>query len=81
MPSISASDARNGSSAGYQIRFASHPAAEDVELECAGTRVFLAPEVVEPLETSVLDTVETSQGERLVLKHRSSSDKGNRPDS
>lgn len=67
---ISASESGNGSSTGYQVRFAAHPAAGDVELESAGTRVFLAPALVEPLEASVLDTVDTSQGEQLVLKHR-----------
>jgi len=67
---ISASESGNGSSAGYQVRFASHPSNGDVVLESAGTRVFLASELVEPLQTSILDTVETPQGERLVLKHR-----------
>jgi Fe-S cluster assembly iron-binding protein IscA len=67
---ISASESSNGSSAGYQLRFASHPSAGDVVLESAGTKVFLASELVEPLEASVLDVVETAQGERLVLKHR-----------
>lgn len=67
---ISASESGNGSSAGYQLRFASHPSAGDVILESAGTKVFLASELVDPLETSILDTVETPQGERLVLKHR-----------
>ena len=67
---ISASESGNGSSAGYQLRFASHPSAGDVVVESAGTRVFLASELVEPLETSVLDTVDTPQGEKLVLKVR-----------
>lgn len=67
---ISASESGNGSSAGYQLRFASHPSAGDVVLESAGTKVFLAAELLEPLESSVLDTVETTQGERLILKHR-----------
>lgn len=67
---ISASGSGNGSSAGYQLRFASHPSAGDVVLESAGTKVFLASELVEPLETSILDTVDTPQGEKLVLKHR-----------
>jgi Fe-S cluster assembly iron-binding protein IscA len=67
---ISASESGNGSSAGYQVRFASHPAPNDVVVESSGTKVFLAEELVEPLETSVLDTVDTAQGEKLVLKHR-----------
>ena len=67
---ISASESGNGSSVGYQLRFASHPLAGDVILESAGTKVFVAPELVEPLETSVLDLVDTAQGEKLVLRHR-----------
>ena len=67
---ISASESGNGSSAGYQVRFASHPFDGDVILDSAGTKVFLAPEIVEPLDTSMLDTVDTPQGEKLVLKHR-----------
>jgi Fe-S cluster assembly iron-binding protein IscA len=67
---ISASESGNGSSAGYQVRFASHPAPNDVVVESSGTKVFLAEELVEPLEASVLDTVDTAQGEKLVLKHR-----------
>ena len=69
---ISASESGNGSSAGYQLRFASHPAPNDVVVESAGTTVFVAPELAEPLETSILDAVDTPEGERLVLKHRSS---------
>ena len=67
---ISASESGNGSTAGYQLRFASHPAPSDVVVESGGTRVFLAVELVEPLEASILDYVETAEGERLVLKHR-----------
>jgi Fe-S cluster assembly iron-binding protein IscA len=67
---ISNSESGNGSSAGYQVRFASHPTAGDVVVESAGTKVFLASDAVEPLQTSVLDIVETPQGDRLVLKHR-----------
>lgn len=67
---ISASESGNGSSGGYQLRFASHPSAGDVVLESAGTKVFLASQIVEPLETSILDTVDTPQGEKLILKHR-----------
>lgn len=70
---ISASESGNGSSAGYQLRFASHPSTGDLVLETAGTKVFVAGELAEPLETSVLDAVDTPQGERLVLKRQSQS--------
>lgn len=68
---ISASESGNGSAAGYQVRFASHPAPDDVVTESAGTTVFLAAELAEPLDTAVLDTVDTAEGERLVLKRLS----------
>lgn len=68
---ISASESGNGSSPGYQLRFASNPAQGDVVLDSADTKVFLSPELVEPLERTVLDAVETPHGEQLVLKHRS----------
>jgi Fe-S cluster assembly iron-binding protein IscA len=67
---ISASESGNGSSAGYQLRFASHPTPSDVVMETAGTRVFVAADLAEPLKALVLDTVDTAQGARLVLKHR-----------
>jgi Fe-S cluster assembly iron-binding protein IscA len=68
---ISASESGNGSSAGYQLRFASHPAPDDVVMETAGTKVFLAAELAEPLDAAVLDAVDTGAGERLILKRRS----------
>jgi len=67
---ISASDSGNGSSAGYKVRFASHPWPDDVVTECKGTKVFLAPGLAERLGSTVLDTEETDGGPRLVLKHR-----------
>jgi Fe-S cluster assembly iron-binding protein IscA len=67
---ISASESGNGSSAGYQLRFASHPAPSDLVMESAGTRVFLSAELAEPLDASVLDAEDTTQGPRLVLKRR-----------
>ena len=69
---ISASESGNGTSAGYQLRFASHPAPDDVVVESAGTKVFLAAELAEPLGAAVLDAEETTEGERLILKRRSS---------
>ncbi len=67
---ISASESGNGSSAGYQLRFASHPSPGDVVMESAGTRVFVAAGLAEPLGGSVLDVQDTPQGSKLVLKHR-----------
>lgn len=67
---ISPSDSQNGSSPGYQLRFASHPAPDDIVLETAGTRVFLAAGLEEPLAASVLDIVETDDGPQLILKGR-----------
>jgi Fe-S cluster assembly iron-binding protein IscA len=67
---ISASESGNGTSAGYQLRFASHPAPDDVVMETAGTKVFLSAELAEPLDAAVLDAVDTADGQRLVLKRR-----------
>lgn len=67
---ISPSETGNGSSGGYQVRFASHPTPGDSVFESAGTRVFLASGLEEPLKESVLDTVDTPQGEKLVLRPR-----------
>jgi Fe-S cluster assembly iron-binding protein IscA len=69
---ISTSDSGNGSSAGYQLRFASHPSPDDAIMESAGTRVFLAAGLQDPLASSVLDVVDTPEGPQLVLKRRSS---------
>ena len=69
---ISASESANGSSTGYQLRFASHPSPGDVVMESAGTRVFVAAGLAEPLGRSVLDVEDTPQGTKLVLKHRPS---------
>lgn len=67
---ISTSDSDNGSGPGYKLRFASHPSPDDLVLESAGTKVFLASGLAEPLGGSVLDVVDTAQGPHLVLKHR-----------
>jgi Fe-S cluster assembly iron-binding protein IscA len=69
---ISTSDSENGSGPGYKLRFASHPLPDDLVVESAGNRVFLAAELAEPLGGSVLDVVDTPQGPHLVLKHRPS---------
>lgn len=64
---ISTSGSGNGSSAGYQLRFASHPSPDDLVMGSAGTRVFLAAGLEEPLAGSVLDVVQTAEGPQLVL--------------
>lgn len=67
---ISASESPDGSSSGFQMRFASHPLPGDDLITTAGTKVFIAAPVAKPLESSVLDTAETSRGEQLVLRPR-----------
>ena len=67
---ISTAESGDGAPAGYRLHFASDPAPDDTVVESAGTRVFLAAGVAEPLGGSVLDVVETAKGEQLVLKHR-----------
>lgn len=67
---ISGSGSRNGSEAGYKVRFASHPSPDDVVVESGGTMVFLASDVAEPLQEAVLDAQDTPQGSQLVLKRR-----------
>jgi len=61
---ISASESGNRSSAGYQMRFASHPWPHDVVTDCNGTKVFLAAGLSERLVGTVLDAEETEQGPR-----------------
>lgn len=49
------------------LAFAEVPAEDDQVSEQAGTRLFLAPEVVEPLATAALDVEETPEGVKLIL--------------
>lgn len=49
------------------LAFAEVPAEDDQVTEQEGTRVFVAPEVVEPLATAALDAEETPEGVKLVL--------------
>ncbi|MGH9038953.1 MAG: hypothetical protein ACRDZ3_01850 [Acidimicrobiia bacterium] len=48
----------------YQFGFVEEPVADDQVAEVEGTRVFVAPEVAESLDSAVLDTEETG---RLIL--------------
>ena len=49
------------------LTFAEVPAEDDQVSEQEGTRLFLAPEVVEPLASAALDVQETPEGAQLVL--------------
>ena len=49
------------------LTFAEVPAEDDQVTEQEGTRVFVAPEVVEPLATAALDAEETPEGVKLVI--------------
>jgi Fe-S cluster assembly iron-binding protein IscA len=49
------------------LAFAQVPAEDDQVSEQEGTRIFVAPEVVEPLATAALDVEETADGVKLVL--------------
>lgn len=49
------------------LTFAEVPAEDDQVSEQQGTRVFVAPEVIEPLAAAALDVQETPEGTKLVL--------------
>ena len=49
------------------LTFAEVPAEDDQVTEQEGTRLFVAPEVVEPLAAASLDAEETAEGVKLVL--------------
>ena len=49
------------------LTFAEVPAEDDQVSEQEGTRIFVAPEVVEPLATAALDVEETPEGAQLIL--------------
>lgn len=65
---ISAGPSSNGQAAAYELRFAAEPNPDDLVVDSGGTRLFVAAEVAQPLETAVLDAQETDQGRKLVLK-------------
>lgn len=50
------------------LTFAEEPMPEDQVTEQAGTQVFIAPEVAEPLADSVLDLEHADNGPQLVIK-------------
>ena len=49
------------------LAFAELPAEDDEVSEQEGTRIFVAPEVIEPLAAAALDVEETPEGAKLVL--------------
>lgn len=49
------------------LAFAELPAEDDQVSEQEGTRIFVAPEVIEPLATAALDVEETPEGVKLIL--------------
>lgn len=50
------------------LTFAEGPQPEDQVTEQAGTQVFIAPEVAEPLSDGVLDLEHAADGPQLVIK-------------
>src|SRR5205823_4281327 len=63
-------EARDGGGLAVGLAFADVPAAGDEVTEQEGTRVFLAPEVIEPLAAVALDVEQTADGTRLILTHQ-----------
>jgi Fe-S cluster assembly iron-binding protein IscA len=58
------------------LAFAEVPAEDDQVTEQEGTRLFLAPEVVEPLATAALDVQDTPDGTTLVLTEQEPGQEG-----
>jgi Fe-S cluster assembly iron-binding protein IscA len=67
---ICLSQPNGGPPEGYQLRFAAEPLPNDKVISTSGTTVFLAAGVADRLAGSVLDSEETANGSKLVLKHR-----------
>jgi Fe-S cluster assembly iron-binding protein IscA len=59
----------NGEGAGYQLRLAEDPAPDDLVIDSGGPRIFVAAEVVEPLEAAILDAQDTPHGRKLIVRH------------
>lgn len=58
---------QDGGGISLSLAFAEAPAEEDHVTEQQGTRLFVAPEVAEPLAAAALDVQETPEGAQLVL--------------
>jgi Fe-S cluster assembly iron-binding protein IscA len=67
---ISRPESHHGSTPGFEVCFASRPSPGDDIVTTAGTKVFIAPALAKPLESAVLDAVDTSRGQELVLRRR-----------
>ena len=53
--------------AGLALAFAEQPADGDEVTQQSGTEIYVAPELAEPLATSMLDVEETPEGPQLAL--------------
>lgn len=60
--------ARNNGQGEVQMAFVAEPMAGDAVTEAEGRRLFLAPDVAEPLADAVIDALETPQGKQLILR-------------
>ena len=58
---------QSGGRMALQLAFAEVPAEDDQVSEQEGTRVFLAPEVADPLSEVAIDVEQTPEGTKLVL--------------
>ena len=58
---------QSGGQLALQLAFTEVPAEDDEISEQQGTRVFVAPEVVDPLSRAALDVEQTVEGAKLVL--------------
>lgn len=59
---------RPGGEMAVNLGFAEVPAEDDQVGEYADTRLFVAPDVADPLDSKVLDVEETPSGAALVLR-------------
>ena len=53
--------------------FTETPAEDDLVIEQEGTSVFVAADLVQPLEDSALDVADTTEGPKFLLRHAGSS--------
>ena len=67
---------QSGGDMALGLAFAEVPAEDDQVTEQEGTRVFLAPEIIEPLASAALDVEETPEGGKLVLTQQQMGEEG-----
>jgi Fe-S cluster assembly iron-binding protein IscA len=65
---ISQGRSDNGRGPTYVLRFSAAPRPDDVVVASATVRLFIAPDVIGPLDDAVLDAEDTGEGRRLVLR-------------